>query len=73
MITIEVKIFKYGNFKEIDIREFSSVKDVNVWIGKILAYTEIYRKESALCGETLEKYTGTFNYDNKSYNVVLDM
>lgn len=72
-IEILVSIFKYGGFKELEVNTFESHESVMMWINNILRHTERTKIEEAECGESLNKYTGTFNYSGIDYIVYLDI
>lgn len=73
MITINLKLFKYGEFKETEKHNFNNDVDVNMWIQKQLEFTDKINIDSSDCGETLSKWTAQFKYKNKNYNINLNI
>jgi hypothetical protein len=73
MITIQLKMFKYGSYKESKTENFLSREEFVNWLSNAKRYTEKLKKDSQKYGEDLEKWTASFEYEGFEYNISLDI
>ena len=69
MVYIELSIFKYGTFKEKEIKTFSSEDEVFQWI----AIEDVYKKQMDNESEDMIKWSANFLFNKKNYRIYLDL
>lgn len=72
MFTITLEVYKYGEFKEIEVKEFSSIVELEKWVNAIVEYTNFISEESERYNEDISRFTANFSYNGEKYHVNLD-
>ena len=72
-LALNIQLYKYGQKNEILVYTFHTVKELEQFISRKEEETLELEREEEECGESLIKWTGSFEYNSKNYSVAIDL
>lgn len=72
MKKLKVSIYKYGEYRRSDTYNFGSIRELEEWVSNSVKFTDREIEMEKLCGESLNKWSGTFIYNNRDYYIYID-